>query len=334
MVVHRGLAAAVSGSAVADTIADAHTAGSGVNRIVYSTITRTDAAGEIRLHSVVFDANGHRFLHEHTVTGNVLQAINRMAASITPEPNPLGAKSEDALKKWPIFTGDAGAFEKSCLSLAETEPGFGAALGVCARQLTASRRLDAVRELMGRIPEDRARDFSPEVQSSFGDAYMALKDYATAASTFRKIAANRPGVKNILAYAESLAGNCAEGKRLLEENSRIAEEEANALDSLGEISFFCGEFAEAEQYFLASGPKWSGARLSQNVVEPLKAAAARIMTGDTAGANQMASAHFQKMSKANPQAVSSLQSVWTSISGAANPEARRKAIEASLIPRP
>ena len=332
LVIHRGLAAEVGASTASDTAADARVAGA-VNRIAYSTLTRADASGEVRLHSAIFDTSGHQFKREYTVTGNVLQVINRMASSISSETSPLGATSEEVLRKWPIFTGDFRDFENRCQSLAETEPGFGAALGSCAEMLTVNGRLEAVRGLLSRVPGERSREFSLEVQFNFGQGYMALKEYAKAAGFFRLGASSRPAMKNLLGYAEALSGRCDAGKQALEEYGRVPGEEANALDSLGEISFFCGQYREAEKYFLASESKWPAGR-QEGLMEPIKAAAARLMSGDASGANQIASAHLQKLSKSNPQVAVNTRSVWTAISSATKPEERKKLIETSLIRRP
>lgn len=334
--VHRGLAAAVGGSVASETVADSRLA-VGTNRIVYSTLTRAEASGEVRLHCAIFDPHGQQFKREFTVSGNVLQVINRMAVSINPEPNPLGAKSEETLRKWPIFAGDVGAFESQCVSLAESEPAFGAALGTCITQLTAGGRLEAVRALLERVPDKESREFSQEVQFEFGQSNMALKDYKKAADMYRLASSNRPGLKNMLGYAEALAGRCEVGKQAIEEYGRIPSEEANALDSLGEISFFCGQFKEAEKYFLASEPKWSAAQAQQQqqgVAEPMKAAAARLMAGDAAGANQLANSYLDKASKTNSQVATNIRTVWTSISNATTPDERKRLIEASLIRRP
>ena len=331
-VVHRGLAAEVGASVASDTAADARTAGA-INRIVYSTLTRADAASEVRLHSAIFDTNGHQFKREYTVTGNVLQVINRMAGSISQETNPLGAKSEEVLHRWPIFTGDFKDFESRCQSLADTETGFGAALGSCVELLTATGRLEVVRGLLSRVPDERSREFSPDVQFNFGQSYMALKEYSRAAVMFRLGASTRPGMKNMLGYAEGLSGRCDAGKQALEEYGRIPSEEPNALDSLGEISFFCGQYREAEKYFLASEAKWPVER-QERLMEPMKAAAARLMAGDADGAKRLAGAHLLKLSKSNPQVAANLQPMWTAISSAATTEERKKLIESSLIRRP
>jgi hypothetical protein len=329
-VIHRGLAGVVGAAVASDTIADARAAGI-ANRFVYSTLTKADAPGEVRLHSVLFDPAGQTFVREFTVTGNPLQVINRMAGNLTREPYPLGIKSEEALRKWPVFAGDINAYEAKCLELAGAEPGFGPAIGQCLDQFTTFKKLDTVRELLARVPPEHFTEFSPEVQYVFGQSYMALKEYAKAAGLYKLASGTLPAVKNLLGYADAMIGDCEGAKQALEEYASIPGEEPNALDSLGEVSYFCGQYKEAEQYFTQSAAKW---KTEQGQIEPVKAAAARLIAGDQKGADQIASAHFQKISKSDPRAAAALQPVWKSIAGATTVEERKARIEGTLIRRP
>jgi hypothetical protein len=62
--------------------------------------------------------------------------------------------------------------------------------------------------------------------------------------------------------------------------------------------------------------------------------AARLMAGDAPGADKIATAQLQKIAKTNPQAAATLQPLWTAITKAATPEARKQLIEAQLIRSP
>ena len=53
-----------------------------------------------------------------------------------------------------------------------------------------------------------------------------------------------------------------------------------------------------------------------------------------AGANQMAAAAIEKISKSSPQLAASVKPAWAAIAGATNPELRQKLIEGELIKRP
>jgi tetratricopeptide (TPR) repeat protein len=214
--------------------------------------------------------------------------------------------------------------------LAEAHPEFAAAAAACLNQLTTLRRLDAVRDLMNLIPAATIAEFSPEVQFAFGQGYMAVKEYSKATGMF-KLIGRRPAAMNLLGYAEALSGNCDAAKTALEEYASAPGEEANGFDSLGETSYFCGRFKAAEQYFEQSAGKWKNER---DQIEPVKAAAMRLLSGDAKGAEQIAATHFRKIGKGDPRAVAALEPVWKAIAGAATDQERRAKIEATLIHRP
>jgi tetratricopeptide (TPR) repeat protein len=91
-----------------------------------------------------------------------------------------------------------------------------------------------------------------------------------------------PNLLNMLGYAQVLNGNL-DGARDAFERYRTAAppNDVNPLDSLGEAYFFAGKFAEAERTFIDAHDKMP----VKSGVELLKAAQARLYTGDVAGAD-------------------------------------------------
>jgi tetratricopeptide (TPR) repeat protein len=88
---------------------------------------------------------------------------------------------------------------------------------------------------------------------------------------------------NQLGYAYAYAQNLAAARRALDHYRQLLPpEEANPLDSLGEVSFYLGDYADAEHYFLQAHDKnpaeFAGAEL-------IKAAQARLMLGDLSAAD-------------------------------------------------
>jgi tetratricopeptide (TPR) repeat protein len=87
---------------------------------------------------------------------------------------------------------------------------------------------------------------------------------------------------NQLGYAYAFEQDLASANRALEHYEQmLGPENSNALDSLGEVNFFLGDFSEAEKYFLEAQEK-TGARRGEELV---KAAESRLMMGDLAGAD-------------------------------------------------
>jgi tetratricopeptide (TPR) repeat protein len=92
---------------------------------------------------------------------------------------------------------------------------------------------------------------------------------------------------NQLGYAYAFEQDLASANRALEHYQQmLGPANSNALDSLGEVNFFLGDFSEAEKYFLEAQEK-AGARRGEELV---KAAESRLMMGDLAGAD----GNFQK----------------------------------------
>jgi tetratricopeptide (TPR) repeat protein len=92
---------------------------------------------------------------------------------------------------------------------------------------------------------------------------------------------------NQLGYAYAFDQDLASANRALEHYEQmLGPANSNALDSLGEVNYFLGDFAEAEKYFLEAQEK-AGARRGEELV---KAAESRLMMGDLAGAD----GNFQK----------------------------------------
>ncbi len=330
--ISRGLAAEVGVAVPADTIAEGRN--SNANRVVYSTLTPADTAGELRLHSTVFNPDGQRFVKEFTVTGTAVQVINRMAGLLTAEPWPLGVKTDEALRKWPLPSGDFMAYEARCQELSASEPTFGPALAGCLEQLNASHRTDAMRDILSHVPAESSAAFPPRDRAVFGQAYMAVKDYTKSAVLFKASLPWVPEAENTLAYAQALGGQYETGVQTLEGYiQKVPEDKANALDSLGEISYFCGKYKEAAAYFLRSAPEWKPQQ-PQGQLEPLKAAAAQLMAGDEAGANRLVSDYVAKEAKKDQRVAVALDTEWKSIVSAPTPEGRKQRIGASLIRLP
>ncbi len=117
-------------------------------------------------------------------------------------------------------------------------------------------------------------------------AELATGHPAEAAGHYRAALRTAPGIVelwNSLGYAEMYAGNYSAAIQALTEYRRRRPNEANPLDSDGDVNFYFGNFAEAEKLYLQAYAK-SGDTSDGDLI---KAAYARLLSGDLAGANQV-----------------------------------------------
>jgi Tfp pilus assembly protein PilF len=159
----------------------------------------------------------------------------------------------------------------------------------------------------------------PIVWRDLGFTYMSRHQYAQAASSLRnalRIEPDDADSLNQFGYAAVYAGNPEESLQALRHYQQLQPESANPLDSQGDVNLVIGRLREAEGYYLAAAkknPDFYGG------VDFLKAATARLMSGDTAGADDAARQYFAARTAAHDPLVEFRQVEWQWISG------RRKA---------
>jgi thioredoxin-like negative regulator of GroEL len=131
-----------------------------------------------------------------------------------------------------------------------------------------------------------------------------------------RVAPDVPGIWNELGYAHAFAQDLPGARRAIEHYRQLSPDDANALDSLGEVSFYLGDFANAAQAFLDADTKNSAAF---GGVELTKAAQARLMTGDLAGADALFARFLGLAQPAQRATAGYQQAQWEFLTG------RRKA---------
>lgn len=107
----------------------------------------------------------------------------------------------------------------------------------------------------------------------------AVRSYEAAT----RLSPDDPGIWNELGYAYAQLGDLTRARSTIEHYQALAPNAANPLDSLGEVCFFLGDFANAAKYFERAHQKNPGAGGS----ELSKAAQARLLAGDLAGADAL-----------------------------------------------
>jgi len=116
-------------------------------------------------------------------------------------------------------------------------------------------------------------------------------------------------VLNGLGYAQGEDGDLDGAKKTLEQYGQKPEQAINALDSLGEVHFMNGRFADAEKYFTQATARQAN---FLNGAPLMKAAYARWLSGDLTGADAL----MQKyLASQNPQQLVWRQAVWLYATG-------------------
>jgi tetratricopeptide (TPR) repeat protein len=142
-------------------------------------------------------------------------------------------------------------------------------------------QIEALRSLTQQDPAD------PYHHRALAQSLMNIRDYEGAIVEFRRGLSLRPDdavALNSMGYAAAFSGDLPTAIRVLRGYEQLRPNEPNPLDSLGDVHFALGHFGEAEQFYLAAHHK---APAFLNGGEVLKAAQARLMTGDVAGATAL-----------------------------------------------
>jgi len=120
-----------------------------------------------------------------------------------------------------------------------------------------------------------------------GEMRMARREFQQAAMEYRaasRLDPDEPQIWNELGYALAWAKDLNGAREALAQYQKLAPEDANVLDSQGEVSYMRGDFKAADEYFERAAAK--------NPSELLKAAEARLMMGDQPGADALFAKHL------------------------------------------
>lgn len=327
----------------------------------FSTTNRS-----LELHADVEDARTHKVVRALEARGALsagpLPLINQIAKQVNPAAEPFSTSSPAAFRALGValIASDPAAQDQQLQAAISADPNFSAAY--VARAEVLLRRGDragvvqVVSAAMAVHPRaaDRAKlayldasargdrdaqvnalrnwsTLSPAdagVARQLAELETARREFPEAARDFQRAAnldPDDPALRNMLGYAQAYAGNFDAARLSLLEYQRLSPD-ANPLDSLGEISFYAGEFAAAEKYFEAAHAKnpreFAG-------LELLKAAQARLMTGDLPGSDSVFH-RFIDFRKPIPGSLLEYQQAqWDFLTGR-----RKRAIEALLTAVP
>ena len=143
-----------------------------------------------------------------------------------------------------------------------------------------------------------------------GALRFAQRRFQEAAQNYEaatRLAGDDAELWNQLGYTYALGLDLTSANRALEHYEQmLGPSNSNALDSLGEVNYFLGDFTEAGKDFFEAQEKNAGRRGE----ELLKVAESRLMLGDLAGAD----ANFQKYigTRRSDRSITRLNRSWHS----------------------
>ena len=160
---------------------------------------------------------------------------------------------------------------------------------------------------------------------ALGDSLMNRHQFAQARETYRKASDLEPediALLNAIGYAAGQAGDLDTATSALRRYAALRPNDANPLDSMGDVHLSAGRLAEAENFFLQAAKKDPN---FENNGALLKAAMARLLTGDAPGANNLAEQYLNARSQAKDPVLDYRRAQWTWISGRRKPAAQQMA---------
>ena len=325
----------------------------GATRILYGRISRS--GGALRLDATLFDTARQKIDRTLTASapasGSVIGLAGSLAGELQTPLRPFDTKNPEALHQYcaGLETTDSTAAAQFYSQAVAADPNFGepyvawAQLAASQRNRGETERILALAAARGAAISELARarlaaiaaglsgDASAEARSldalvrlnpadnnllrQLAQAYLNARNYTAAANTLKKALALEPAdavLLNQLGYAEMYAGNLAGSTGALHEYARLRPDDPNALDSLGDVHFYLGRFADAEKYYQRSSEK---DRNFNGGAELMKAARARLMTGDVAGADGIFNQYLDGRRQAKDPLAEFRRAGWEFLSG-------------------
>ena len=249
------------------------------------------------------------------VAGGLLPLANELARRLSSGARRFGTNNENAFRFYGEALGASGAeaAEQALESAMDADPGFAvsyvdqarllAAIGARDRALQVIQagergtRLDSIdRADLQYVAAAATGDGNARTQAletlahvepanatlyaDLGDAQFDRRNFPEAVRSYRAATLLNPDDQhawNKLGYALAWMRDLNGARQAIQEYEKLAPEDTNALDSLGEVSFYLGDFDSASKYFQRAAEK--------RPPELLKAAEARLMTGDVGSAD-------------------------------------------------
>jgi Flp pilus assembly protein TadD len=321
----------------------------GANRIGYGDYLVRGGKVEARL-TIEDPATGRAAVLTAT-GGDIVSAATSLARSISPRATPFQTTNPEAVRRYisALETGDVATKVRDAQAAIAADPNFAPSYRILAeakiQQQDREGALAAIDRALARgaaLPADERarlelaaaglRDDSAARQKALLNLANATPadaatwqtlaqtayvrhDYPQAVAAYQKalqIQPNDVSVLNLLAYSQAFAGDMDGAIVSLRRYQSLRPAEANPLDSMGDIQLMYGHLREAEDLYLQADKK---DRKLLGAGDLLKAATARLMTGDVAGASALARQFIAARTEMKDTAVPIREAEWQWISG-------------------
>jgi len=283
--------------------------------------------------------------------GDVLAMATELARQVSSRLAPYGTSSVPALKAY-MAAREAVTADATAQSLDQTiaaDPNFGPPYRLLAQLKAQQRDRVGAAALLGQAlahagampPAERARleveaadldgdsaarknalatlvslePNDPAAWRSLAESCMIRREYPQAVQAFRKALEVEPeevNALNQLGYATAYAGHLDAAIEALRRYQALRPAEANPLDSQGDVNLLAGRLSQAESLYLQAAkkdPNFAGGG------DLWKAAMARLMSGDVAGADQIAQRYLQAREAAKDPVAEYRRAEWSWVSG-------------------
>jgi len=298
---------------------------------------------------VIEDAQTHKTLQALAGDGDALPALDRLARQIDPGAHAFSSASTQAVAAWGRGEYESAVsldqdFGAAWLSWAQARAAAGdpqQAFEIVTRALrqpslrstvdraqlelmSANLRRDEPAQHAALVALARFMPHDAALLRQLATREMNARRFSNAVQFYQAALREDPDDNetwNLLGYAQAFAGDVESARKSLERYGRDSAHTANALDSSGEVMFLHGRFAEAEKYFLDAHAK-NSAMLGGG--DLLKAAYAKWLQGDLAGADRQISQYLAFRTQQKDPLIAWRQAVWEYATG------RQAAAEARL----
>jgi tetratricopeptide (TPR) repeat protein len=322
----------------------------GAKRIGYGDYAVRAGTVEVRL--TIEDPQTQKMVRVLTASGpadNVLEAADSLARALARDAVPYPTRNQPALEAYVkgLESTDAADRARYLEEAVTADPDFGppslllaqlkalqqdpaGARGVLDDALSrkmpelenarlsflaARLRGDAAAARQSLVRWSRASPNDPEVWTAMAADAMARHQYPQAVAANQKALAAEPDditLLNQLGYSAAYAGQFDTAMSALQRYQALRPSDANPLDSMGDVNLLLGRLREAENFYLQAVKRDPS---FLNGGDYFKAAMARLMSGDVAGADSLAKQFTDARAAAKDPLADFQRAEWSWIDG-------------------